>query len=781
MKFQLTPLSLACAMLVHAAGVHAQEAAAKAADTGTLEAVTITAQRRSEVLSKAPLAVSVVSQKALDAQGITSLTDIASSVPNMAVASNGFSMRGIGSNASFGGYSTVAVHVDGIYEPNYQVLSLGLYDVGRIEALRGPQGTVYGRNATVGVVNVITARPTARQQLFGDVSYGDHNDVTARAVVNVPVSETLLLRASALRRTSDGDEPGRAVSSRYGKVDLSSARLAAAWQLGDSLKWNVSLSKLEDKGTIAAVHSVAYNYFPDANIAAGTLGKRVTVPVDTNVGGIGGGGAGTGIRKDLTQTGLRSSLVWAVNDDWTVTYLAGLTKLVNNGVDLNSGIFSLYNKDNKTITRSHELNVNYESDRLKLVGGLYDYRDEQTGLYGVRIGNALPAPLAGVLPQGLAFAPGAGNLPSGYGNLDAAVRNNALKNTSRAAFGQATYSVSDVWRMTLGLRGTRDTALTDTDTQACQYGTMQALAANLPCGVPFGPAVNASGTTSSRNTSYKVTSEFDLSKTDMLYATVSTGYRGGGVTPNVATPYLTYKPETLTSFEAGWRGRLRGDTLGLNLTAFSMDYKDLQVSTIGKNLSGNNTVVTGNAATARVRGIEAELDWRVTRQDHLQGFLTLLDAKFGTVAPGIDNANAVDVLYNNFAPTPINTAPLDNSGRRLPNAPKISARLRYAHTIELGANGQWTPSIQTYWQSGSHSVIDSLSSTDPLLGYRKAYSKTDLNLDWQSQDRRWNVNAHVYNAEDRQVYTSNTQILALSIASYMPRRTFGLRVGYTFY
>ncbi|MBA5688667.1 TonB-dependent receptor [Rugamonas apoptosis] len=782
MKCKLKPLALACAALVQAGSLHAQDSAAdKQADQGTLEAVTITAQRRSEVLSKAPLSVSVVSQKALDAQGITALVDIASSIPNMAVASNGFSMRGIGSNASFGGYSTVAVHVDGIYEPNYQIMSLGQYDVSRIEALRGPQGTVYGRNATVGVVNVITARPSARHELSGDAAYGEHNDVTVRGVLNVPVSDTLQLRAALLRRTSDGDEAGGAVSARYGKINLSSARLAAAWQLTDELKWNVSLSRLEDQGTISAIHSVAYNYYPDANIAAGTLGARVTLPVDRNVGGIGSGGAGTDIRKALTQSGLRSSLVWNLNDDWALTYLAGLTRLVNDGVDFNSGIFSYTNHDNQTRTQSHELNLNYEGDRLKLVGGLYAYRDKQSGLYAVRVGNALPAPLASVLPAGLAYAPGAGNLPSGYGDVDIAVRNNELRNTSKAVFGQATYSLTAAMRMTLGLRSTRDTALTNTDTQACLYGTLLSQANNLPCSVPFGAPVNAYGATSSRNTSYKVTSEFDLGRSSLLYATVATGYRGGGVTPNVASEYLTYKPETLTSFEAGWRGRLLRDTLGVNLTAFSMDYKDLQVSTIGKNLSGNNAAVTGNAATARVRGIETEVDWRITRSDQLQGFFTYLDARFGKVAPGIDNAHAIDSLYNNYAPTPINASPLDNSDRRLPNAPKFSARARYAHTYQLGAGGQLTPSIQSFWQSGSFAVIDNLSDPNPLLGYRKAYSKTDLNLDWQSADKRWTVNAHVYNLEDRQVYATSTQIAALSIATYMPRRTFGLRAGYSFY
>jgi iron complex outermembrane receptor protein len=797
MTRRLTPVALACiSVLLQAGSAHGQQAVNAASDkpdspktegapgAGTavspnasdaqLEVITITAQRRSEVLSKSPVAVTVVNQNSLDAQGITAVGDIVTTVPNLQSSNNGFSMRGIGNNNPFGGYPTVAVQVDGIYEPNPLVLGLGLYDINRIEILRGPQGTAYGRNATAGVVNIHTARPVNEFLAAGDVAYGNYKDLTARAVINVPVDDRLQLRGSVLRRTNDGYDNGGASPRNYGAIDLLSARLAAAWKLTPGLLWHASLSHAENKGTIPESHRLSYSYYPNGNVATGTLGQPVVV---APAGNILADRTEPDIAMNVQQTALRSSLAWTLNDNWTLTYLAGWSRLTDDGISSATGLFRLKSKDLVTRTQSHELDLNYESERLKAVAGLYGYRDRQAGLQKIGIGDALPYPFASVLPPPLVIAPGAGFEPTGFNVIDIAGRINEVANTSKAAFAQATYSISDTLRLTGGLRYTKDKVSTNGDTQVCAPGSVTAITPDLACGVPFGPPTNAAGSGSWSNVSWKATAEYDLTKNHLVYATVATGYRGGGVTPNVAPQYLTYAPETLTNFELGWRGLLLNNSLSLNLTVFNMDYKDLQISTIGQDVFGNNTPVTTNAATATIRGVEFEGDWKVTRRDRLQGFITYLDARFGTLANSIDTTNNLSSAYNAFAPTPIPPGVANYSGNRLVNAPRISLRGRYSHIFNLG-DGTLTPSVDVYWQAKSYTTLDNIS--DPARGGRSAYSKTDLNLLYETADGRWSVNGFVHNVENKQVYISSVPLAAFATAMYMPPRTFGVRVGYKF-
>jgi iron complex outermembrane recepter protein len=668
MKRTKTPIALACSVLLLQAA-YAQDQAPAASETkgsaeakpAQLESVTVTVQRRQESLSKAPVAVTVVDQKQLDAQGITSAVDIPNTVPNLQVTNNGFSMRGIGNNNSFGGYSTVAVQVDGIYQPSYQSLGLGLYDIDRIEALRGPQGTVYGRNATAGVVNVETASAKLRREAFGDLTLGNRSDVTVRGVLNVPFGETFAARVSLMKRRNDGIVDGGASSRNYGETDVSSARVAWTWLATPDVTWRASLSNASNRGTLTDPARVSYSYFPNANVATGTLGDPVVVPASDILGNH----TATDIGLKLSETAFRSRLTWNLNDTWTLTYLTGAVRFVNDGLDAATGLFTLKNSDFTTRMQSHEIDVNYEGADLKLVGGLYTYKDRTRGAQKVGIGNALPYPLNSVLPPPIVIAPGTGFEPTGYGVVDIGRRVNNDTNDSNAVFAQGTYSITPQTRATAGVRYTKDKFGTDGDSQVCAYGSLAEPNMALTCGVPFGPPTSAVASSGSSKTSWRLGLDHDLSPEHMVFATVSTGYRGGGATANVAPQFSTYKPETLTNVEVGWRGRLLNNTLGLNLTAFNMDYKNLQVSGIGQDTAGNNTPVTTNSPTARIRGLELEGDWLATRNDRLQGFVTYLETRFGNFVDPVGNPNNIPGDYNQFAPVPILGTTSDYTGNRL--------------------------------------------------------------------------------------------------------------------
>jgi iron complex outermembrane receptor protein len=779
-----TPIALACTILLLQAAYAQDKAAtvppatdpkdAASAEPAQLQSITVTAQRRQESLSKAPIAVTVIDQKQLDSQGITSAVDIPNTVPNLQVTNNGFSMRGVGNNNSFGGYSTVAVQVDGIYQPSYQALGLGLYDIDRIEALRGPQGTVYGRNATAGVVNIETASAKLRREIFGDLTFGNRNDVTARGVLNLPLSETFAARLSLMKRSNDGTVDGGASSRNYGEVDVSSARLAWTWVVTPDITWRASLSSARNRGTLTDPARVSYTYFPNADLATGSLGQGVVVPASDFLGNH----TATDIALNLSETAFRSRLTWNLSDAWSLTYLAGAVRFVNNGLDAATGLFTLKNADYTMRTQSHEIDVNYEGADLKLVGGLYTYKDRTRGAQKVGIGNALPYPLNSVLPPPMVIAPGTGFAPTGYGVVDIGRRINNDTNDSNAIFAQGTYSVTPQTRATVGLRYTKDEFGTDGDSQVCAFGSLAEPNMALSCGVPFGPPTSAVAASSSSKTSWRLGVDHDLAAGHLVFATVSTGYRGGGATANVAPQFSTYKPETLTNVEVGWRGRLLNNTLALNLTAFNMDYKNLQVSGIGQDVAGNNTPVTTNSPTARIRGLEFEGDWIPYRNGRLQGFVTYLDTRFGQFVDPVGNPNNIPGDYNLFAPVPIVGTTADYTGNQLLNAPRVTLRGRYSHTFGLADGSRLVPAVQVYWQSGSFTSYSNL--TDPLRGYREAYAKVDLDLGWQSADKRWSVDASVYNATDEKVYASGTPLASFTGVTYAPPRSYGLRVGYRF-
>ncbi|MGH8260798.1 MAG: TonB-dependent receptor, partial [Steroidobacteraceae bacterium] len=501
-----------------------------ASDSTQLQEVVVTAEKRSELLIKAPLAISTVTQGNMDALGITSAQDLVTTVPNFQLSVNGYtpqlSIRGIGNFS--GSYSTVAVQVDGIYQPNTAVLTDGLYDVSRIEVARGPQGTVYGRNATAGVLNIHTADPTKEFQAFGDVAFGNYSDVTTRAVVNVPLGNRVQVRASFVRETNDGYYAGGAAPRNYAQTDILTARLTAIVEFTDSLTWRLAVEHADNTGTINYTQMVNYLHYPAANLATGLLGAPVIVPAGR--ADIIGQQSVPDNSIDTWNDALRSRLTWALSDEITATYLAGYSAFVDDGVDSANGAFSLSQKDADTRALSHELDVNFDSTRLKAVAGLYYYRDYENGNGAIHIGNTVPYPLSTLVPGAINHP--AGLEPSVYGLIDILQHTAENYDTSKAGFGQATYGLTDRMRVTGGVRYTKDSHGIEQASQVCAWGTGLVPNGDLACGVPFGPPSTTLQSTESHNTSWKASLDYDLTPNQLLYGTVATGYRGGGVSGN---------------------------------------------------------------------------------------------------------------------------------------------------------------------------------------------------------------------------------------------------------
>ncbi len=755
-----------------------------AAPSQQLEEIVVTAEKRSELLSKAPLAISAVNQQNLDDLGITSAQELVTTVPNFQISANGYtpqlSIRGIGNFS--GSYSTVAVQVDGIYQPNTATLTNGLYDVGRIEVARGPQGTVYGRNATAGVLNINTADPVRQFLAFGDLAYGNYSDLTVRGVINFPLGDHVQVRGSIVRETNDGYYEHGAAARNYAKTDILTAQLTTLVELTDSLTWRVAVEHDDNTGTINYLQGVNYLYYPNASLAAGFLGAPVITPARPNLMAQ---ESVTDNSFDTWEDAVRSRLTWAIDDQFTATYLAGYSAFIDNGVDIATGAFSQRQGDTDTRSSTQELDLNFDTSRLKTVAGLYYYRDYSNGSASLHIGNTVPYPFNSLVPRPINGP--TGTEPSSYGLIDIVQHTAFNYNTSKAAFSQATANVTDNLRFTGGVRYTKDSHGIDSASRVCAFGSGLVPNAALHCGVPFGPPSTTTQLTDSHNTSWKASLDYDLTPEQLLYGTVATGYRGGGVSGNTRLPpqFLTYAPETVTNYELGWKSLLLDRSLALSLDVFNMEYKNMQVSAIEHDLTGSPAPVTLNAGKARIKGAEFELDWRLTSTDEIHGYATYLDARYTSFPNGVNAAANPDGIYNstvagldaagaNYAPLATNV-PTDFAGKHLPNAPEETFRVAYSHTFSLGGRGKFIPSAQLYWQAKSYTDI-----ANTVQATRKDYTRSDINLTYKTESDRLSVDVYIHNVENHTIWQSANAKWDETMAFYLPPRTYGVRVGYRF-
>jgi len=715
--------------------------AQQAAATGTqgvedpatsIEDVVVTANKRAETVSTTPLAITALSQEQLRDAGVQGLRDLATAVPNVAIKTVAFAssvqvtIRGItNTNFNSGGSPAVATYVDGVYVPRTQGLNGDLYDVERLEILRGPQGTLYGRNATGGSFNVVTNSPESVFAASADAAYGSYNDVTAHGMVNLPLGDTLAVRAAVALHRNDGafDTRGRTVENG-GKADDYSGRLTALWTPTETFSWRLSAQNDRVGGTPALFIATA----PDGTVLDG----RDDVYEDSYFTGA------VEPYKSIRNFTLRSRMEYDFTDTLSVSYVAGyenLRHVTQFGVGGSPVLLSDGRRSGASRSQWHELNLSFEGDRLSNVLGA-NYSDEEED----------DVTVAHFYDVGLGY--GGGN-PTGPSS----------KNRSWGIFDQATFSVTETLRLIGGLRYSED-RLTQgppgTRTLFCGIGlTFEELSTPTPAGCAVAPSPVGSGKWSS--TTWRAGLQYDLAPGSMAYATATSGFKAGGL--NVGAPAgipPTFAPEEVLNYELGLKTRLLESRLSLNLAAFYSDYTNLQVVQI---LGVQQATV--NAAAASIYGLEAEAQWQVSDAGRFDGFFNYLHATYD------EYRNAVDQQNGQVFPS------LD--GNSLINSPRVSARIKYTHTIDLPNGGTLAPSLSVYYQSKSY--LREFALPIDTVG---SYTKTDFVVTYEDPTGQWNVQAYVYNLEDDIVRNGGLTVLSTYVSDYSSPRLYGVRVGFTY-
>ena len=716
------------------------------APEGPLQEIVVTAQRIAAPESRTPVSLSVLTGEQLAALGLATPGDIGARLPNVRLDNSydglRITMRGVSnSDTTEKGDPSAALMMDGIYIARPQAQNLGFYDIARVEVLRGPQGTLYGRNTTAGAVNIITNTPT--QQLEGavGVAAGDYASRQGSAMLNLPLSPVLALRAALNYDSHDSYLiNGQGTPWHLGQDrDERSARLSARWLVTDT----VSLLLRYDHSTARDDND---SFVPDTNfyhgVATGTPSwYGASTDQRLTNGFIAPNGRPEQGYSHKTNDGLGAELSWQL-DGLTLSYL-GSHRSFDHDYLLNyyyrvAPSFALGVRQSFTGSyeqNSHELRVATNGKgALTAQGDLYYFRESSDQVYVFRDLQLLGLPPYYVFPHGPTIS------------------------TSKAVFGQATYSLTPELRATAGARYTDDSK--------SRVGST-----NFQQGPDFNPAtdfklLNAADL-STHQTTWRLGLDYDLAPSTLLYGAVATGYKSGGFNDGclagtralgidcpaplaVAASALYYQPETLRSYEAGLKSRFWHNQATLHLSAFKYDYKNLQLSSVAV-IQGAPRYVTSNAGVASVKGMEAEGAAQLGAADQITYALALLDAHYVSYTP--------DGLHS-------------WAGRKLDNAPDSVLTLGYEHAFRLDA-GTFKAGIQARRSSSYTIGVPSQQLQYPV----PARTVSDASLSYRPQHGAWTVLARVKNLENK--------VQPLSIDSFgmvVPSapRTMDMRLDYRF-
>lgn len=708
----------------------------------SLQEVVVTAEKqRQQTVDTTPIAITALNGAQLGSMGVTSVTGLASNVPDLQVHTVdvdyyfGVTIRGI-SNLVYtpDANPAVAMYIDGVYVDLPYGLTDELFDLSRIEILRGPQGTLYGRNSTGGEVNIITASPEHLFDANADVSYGNYNDLLGHAMVNIPVSDTLAIRAAGMLHQNNGYFDTQGTTARnYGSADDWAVRLTGLWAPIDQFRWQLSVDSFLTQGT------------PGESVETGPDGKPLDglspyhQPVNPD----------PPPNNYLRSNSIRSRMDWEVTNAFTLSYIGGYQDLLQyydwattgqSGAPANPAYQEYTGVASKS--QSHEIDLAYASRRLKnVLGATYFHDAIELDYYAIY-------PILG---------------------LDARDTNEDTFKESWGVFDQATFSLLDNLRATGGVRYSHDDQTESqytslycamTSNPGLTVSDVQFLTAASP-GCGDYPTPGGSGSWS--KVTWKGGLDYDLSRTTLTYVSVTTGYKEGGVQPGLPSAFpTTYLPEEVTNYELGLKARLLNQSLSARTAVFYQNYKDIQIAQL-VSLPSVIATATTNAGKAAIYGVEVESAWNITPVDHVSAFATYLHARY------IQYSNAVDPRFGGAVIIP------SLAGDQLPNAPNVSLRLQYERDFKLLNGGQLTPTVTIYWQSRSYTNALNIS-----YYVVDAYSKTDVRLAYTDPTEHWQLSAYVFNLENKTVRTGDYSGSGVVFSDFAPPRTYGVRFAYKY-
>lgn len=756
------------------ASMQAAAEAASPSSPGGIQDIVVTAQRRSENLQRAAIAVTAVNGDALRAAGVSDPKALTTLVPSLQVAGNNgaytqFYLRGVGNvNANPLTESAVAFNYDGVYIGRPNSTTGYFYDLERVEVLKGPQGTLYGRNATGGAINVITRKPDFAFGADASAEYGNYDAVRLDGALNVPLSPVAAIRAAGIFVRHDGYmKDGTDDQHDYG------GRIQLRVNPSDDLEILLSA-----------------DYFHQGGRGAG--GTPVDLGIDNRYGinspegqafyhslpNVLGGRNFLSVADNQYQRnnfwGVSANLSYST-DAGTFTIIPAYRRSSLDNVSTTDG-FWIYDREKNEQTSVEARYASPESNPLRLLVGAYYYNED----------NHVPTYLVNH-------------------QFDHYQAQFASTLDSYAGFARLTYALRDNVRVTGGIRYTHERKTLKANLQTIDRVCL-AQYPNCPDAVPFpydtapipvtrlpdgtiapvpgadgtlqvGTEIAQDGAARFNRVTWRAGADWDITPRNLLYASFETGFKSGGFF--LSGDEGVFKPETIKAWTLGSKNRFFDNRLQLNLEAFYWRYTDQQVSHLARDSAGTTIFATENVGRASFKGVELEAQFKPLRNTLLTADVLYLDARYKDFVYSVPNLGAPPASGCAVGALVGNSYSVDCSGRRPPQAPVWTINLGAQQTVPLANDANIVLNVRTHYQSSSLTALDFVADE-----YQQGYWMSDAQLTYNAAGGRWYAAAFINNIENTTVMGNGWQLpfsaASNVIAILRAPRTYGGRIGVRF-
>lgn len=743
-------------------------------DQSDLAEIVVTARKREERVQSVPISIAVFSGDALERRNVKNLSDVSKFVPNLTFETGARSgggsvsaqvfIRGIG-QTDYTPYSDqgVGIYVDGIYLGRTQGSLLDVLDVERIEVLRGPQGTLFGKNTIGGAISIVSAKPSGEFGGYVQGAVGRFDQKDFKASVDVPMGDTLAAKLTFATRNRDGYARSLFNGDRFGDLHSVAGRGVLRWTPTSDIAFTTIFDITHQDQHAQFQRPVAITTTPSQvlQLYNGFVASRTPyvaydrrwLPTETYTNFT----AGPNI-NDLDSYGISGNLEWRLADSLTLTSISAYRHLkyhIAQDTDGSPLPMSEVNDSLRQHQFSQELRLAGTSfeDRLKwLVGGYY-FRERISDDNGSPILVGL-FPALEALPFRVGPFGGRGN-PANLAVDLTLLQRQELTNKTYAAFTQATFSIADKLSLTGGVRyndDRKDVIVSLLKTASGVYS------------IPLGT------TRSLRATSWtpKASIEFQATPDLLFYASYAKGFKAGGFNSRASdiTELLSYGPEKISTYELGLKSEWFDRRLRVNAAGFYSDYTDLQFNyQVPGGAQGCVPTkafcsIVGNAAQVRIKGFELDTAARVFEGFDILASAGYIDDKFKKIDPFLLAQGAI------------------NFNTHIPKTPKWSANLGAQYSTPISSFGRVTGRVDYAYRSRT---FQDFENTPALV--QRGYGLLSARLALGALDDTWEIALSGQNLTNKVYYTSGTDTqksLGYALAGFGIPRTWTLTATYRF-
>ncbi len=756
-------LSLLCtAIAIASTPLLAEEAQADiTTEDDKIEVIMVTAQKRIQRIIDVPTSIAAVTGEVITKSGSQQIADIQDLVPNLTIQdinsfNNSVFIRGVGSSSRNISFDTrVGVYLDGVYLGQSAGLNQDLMDVARIEVLRGPQGSLFGKNTVAGAMNIITKKPS--DELEGKIKarIGNYNARQLSGYINVPLNDDIALKVSASSMQRDGyiDNIYSGAEGDKGNRDNLTYRAQLFVDSFEDLELTFTVDGSSADET-PSFGELITNFTGTGPVEAAAVGKRVT---NTNFLPI----------EDRSTSGLALEAVYDFEHGGSFKSITAQRKTelyYLNDLDYSSAKFFIANTDDEYDQFTQEFQYTSKNDdTFEYIVGLYYYQqDSMTERGATPDEDVIPlsdatflAPLLSTLPiDTLVGTPFEAYYPSGY-----IFHKGTVDTESYALYTNMTYYFAQDWQLGVGLRWGKETKAVDwaiDGSTSGYFGLATADYVNEISDDDFLPSLSLN---------------YNLGENTVSYARVATGSKSGGYNLDFVTAdqleAMTFDKETSTNYELGIKGYNDDHTFNYSVTLFHTEFEDYQQQQSIDIGDGRTVFAISNAASATTDGIEVELSAAVTDNFTVGFSASYLDATFDIFTQG-GTPDAPDV-----------------SGKRLPTSSEVQAVMTFDYVQDFSDEGNWFAHADIAYTGDQFTTTNNVKTQELASGdvvpYGYTPSRTIANARIGVEFETWSASLWARNLTDSdETVFSRRQFFGGINESYMNPRTYGVEVTYNF-